>query len=111
MPGPWCPHRNSGQLLWPSPRYTRKCTNNSKDDGITILREISISVVSNLLDIHICGLKLFYIEDFFFFFSYDIYSFISRGKIHRLAIFANVTLVFLPRKKTRPTKQSKHAHY
>ena len=40
MGGPF-PHCNSGQLLWPSPM---KSTNNSKV-GITILGDISISVI------------------------------------------------------------------
>ena len=55
MSGPSSPHHNWGHLLWPSPRSTLESTNNSKV-GITILWEISISLLSNLLDIYICRL-------------------------------------------------------
>ena len=42
MGGPSSPHCDSGQLLWPSPM--KISTNNSKF-GITILGDISISVI------------------------------------------------------------------
>ena len=87
MSGPSSPHHNWGHLLWPSPRSTLESTNNSKV-GITILWEISISLLSNLLDINICCLKILYVEVFFCTLLNLLWYilFILRVKIQTLAI-------------------------